>query len=72
MITLGTGKRTKEGDEKRDVVDSGKNRSEGGTGNFKRSTLGVGVCGSHIPATTTSLIEKEGEPIHPPPLERQE
>jgi hypothetical protein len=25
MITLGTGKRTKEGDEKRDVVDSGKN-----------------------------------------------
>jgi hypothetical protein len=41
MITLGTGKRTKEGDEKRDVVDSGKNRSEGGTGNFKRSTLGV-------------------------------
>jgi hypothetical protein len=29
------GKRTKEGDEKRDVVVSGKNRSEGG--NFKRS-----------------------------------
>jgi hypothetical protein len=58
----GIGKRTKEGDEKRDVVLSGKNRRKM-RGKFQAEYVGVGVCGCWTtPATTTPFINTTDGP----------